>query len=83
MNFALNTKLYGISYLDNSSIKSKTISNTWIVESCESTVAFSRKKSKFLYIGALYVEEGKLKSHSYLFTSFQARERVLNEELPG
>ena len=83
MNFTLKTKLYGISYLNNSSVKLETISNTWIVESCESTVAFSRKKSKCLDIGVLYVEEVEIRSRSYLFTAFQTRERVQNKEQPS
>ena len=83
MNFALKTQLYTINYLNNSSVKLETISNTWIVESGESTIAFSRKKSKCLDIGVLYVEEVEIKSRSYLFTAFQARERVQNEERPS
>ena len=76
----LKTKLYGISYLNKSSVKSETISNTWLVQSCELPIAFSRNKSKCMDIGVLYVEEAERKSSSYLLTVFQARERVQNEE---
>ena len=81
----LKTKLYhyyGISYINDYSVKSETIFNTWIVDSCESTVAFSGKKSKCLDIGVLYVEV-EIKSRSYLFDAFQAGERVQNEEQPS
>ena len=83
MNFALKTKLYSISYLNDSNVKSETISNTCKVDSCESTGEFSRKKLKCLDIGVMYVEELEIKRRSYLFTAFQPGERVHNEERPS
>jgi len=75
--------IYGLSYLSDSSVKLESKAKVCKVESFESTVAFSKNKTKCLGIGVVYVEEVEKKSQSFLFTASQASKRVQNEERPG
>jgi len=62
-------KVYRLSYLSDSSVKLESKAKVCKVESFESTVAFSRNKTKCLGIGVMYVEEVEKKSRSFVFTA--------------